>query len=532
MWSFDFATLAALSALPQPSASRDPLPSTKPSVLIARHNLFLRFSLFVRFRAKPLTAAPAPLHKLSTASAPAAPAPLHKLSTASAPAPGRPGSAVGLPAWPPQLWASCVATPGSGFAPFRDCRLAPSKPSNLLCSFQPSPAWPPQLWASCVVTPGSGFAQKLPYRSETAVWPPQNPRTFSAASSRRPASVASPALGQLCGHARQRLRAEASLPFRDCRLAPSKPSNLLCSFQPSPCQLWPPQLWLASVASPALGQLCGHARQRLRAEASLPFRDCRLAPSKPSNLLCSFQPSPCQRGLPSSGPAVWPRQAAASCRSFLIPFRDCRLAPSKPSNLLCSFQPSPCQRGLPSSGPTVWPRQAAASRRSFLTVPRLPFGPLKTPEPSLQLPAVALPAWPPQLWANCVATPGSGFAQKLPYRSETAVWPPQNPRTFSAASSRRLASCGLPSSGLPAWPPQLWASCVATPGSGFAQKLPYRSETAVWPPQNPRTFSATIHVSTVTCKNITGGLYQEFGTSRALMRSLPNQKKGSAAPGR
>ena len=237
-----------------------------------------------------------------------------------------------------------------------------------------------------------------------------------------------PSSGPLCGHARQRLRAEASLPFRDCRLAPSKPSNLLCSFQPSPCQLWPPQLWLASVASPALGQLCGHARQRLRAETSLPFRDCRLAPSKPSNLLCSFQPSPCHMASPALG--------------------------------------------------------------------------------------------------HCVATPGSGFAQKLPYRSETAVWPPQNPRTFSAASSRRPAT----------WPPQLWANSVATPGSGFAQKLPYRSETAVWPPQNPRTFSATsrtIHVSTVTCKSITGGLYQEFGTSRALMR-FPSQtkKKGSAAPGR
>ena len=349
VWSFDFATLAALSALPQPSASRGR--AVWPRQAAASRRSFL-------------TVPTLPFGPLKTLE------------------PSLQLPAVALPAWPPQLWASCVATPGSGFAqklPYRSAVWPPQNPRTFSaassrrlasCGLPSSglPAWPPQLWASCVATPGSGFAQKLPYRSETAVWPPQNPRTFSAASCRRLASVASPALGQLCGHARQRLRAEASLPFRDCRLAPSKPSNLLCSFQPSPCQLWPPQLWLASVASPALGQLCGHARQRLRAEASL-----------------------------------------------------------------------------------------------------LPFGPLKTLEPSLQLPAVALPAWPPQLWASCVATPGSGFAQKLPYRSETAVWPPQNPRTFSAASR-------------------------------------------------------TIHVSTVTCKNITGGLYQEFGTSRALMR-FPSQTK-------
>ena len=289
MWSFDFATLAALSALPQPSASRDPLPSTKPSIF------FYGFETALAHRQT--------LSRQTSDSSPSAPPQtFYRISPSTRTSGLRHGLAVGLPPWPPQLWASCVATPGSD------------------------------------------FAQKLPYRSETAVWPLQNPRTFSAASSRRLASVASPALGQLCGHARQRLRAKASLPFRDCRLAPSKPPNLLCSFQPSPCQRGLPS------SGPTVWP--GQA-------ASLPFRDCRLAPSKPSNLLCSFQPSPCQLWPPQ----LWLASVASPALGQLCGHarqRDCRLAPSKPSNLLCSFQPSPCQRGLPSSGPTVWPRQAAA----------------------------------------------------------------------------------------------------------------------------------------------------------------------------
>ena len=284
MWSFAFATLAALSA----SASRGPLPNAKPAV------------------------------------------------------------------------------PGSGFAqklPYRcqTCCLAPSKPSSLLCSFQRSPCqlWPPQLWASC-------------------------------------------------GHARQRLRAEVSLPLPDMPFGPLK--TLGPSLQRSPCQLWPPQIWAS----------CGHARQRLRAEVSLPLPDMPFGPLKNPR---TFSPAVALPTVASPDLGqLWPRQAAASCRSFLTVARHAVWPPKKPSDLLSSGRLANC--GLPRSGPAV-------------------------------------------------ATPGSGFAQKFPHRCQTCRLAPSKPSDL--LSSGRLANCGLPSSG----------PAVATPGSGFAQKFPYRCQTCRLAPSKP-----------------------------------------------
>ena len=193
--------------------------------------------------------------------------------------------------------------------PLRDCRLPPSKPSNLLCSFQ----WPHQLCCGlpssepAVALPGGGFAQNLPYHCKTAVCPPQNPRTFSAASSS----------------------------LTSCRL---------------------PSCGLPALALPGGG--------------FAQLRDCRLPLQSPQTFsAASSRLASC--GLPSSEPAM---QAAASRRTFLtvagLPFAP--LKTLEPSLQLPVASPAVAMPAVASPALSqLWPRQLAASRRTFLTVARL-----------------------------------------------------------------------------------------------------------------------------------------------------------------
>ena len=136
---------------------------------------------------------------------------------------------------------------------------------------------------------------------------------------------------------------------------------------------------------------------------------------------------------------LWPR-------SLFLGFRDCRLPPSKPSNL-------PCTSFLPH----VAVATAAVAAQSFLGVPRLACAPFKTLEPSLQLPSTcscghccsghAIFSWGSKTAAcplqNPRTFPAASFHMHcccsrtvFSWGSETAACPLQNPRTFPAASFR------------------------------------------------------------------------------------------------
>ena len=331
--------------------------------------------------------------------------------------------------WPPNL-----------FFGFRDCPLPPSKPPTLRCSFLPLLAValdPPLQLPSTAALAAVAVAAAVP---AAVLWPPN-----------------------------------LFFGFRDCRLPPSKPPTLRCSFLPLLAVASNPPLQLPSTAALAAVAVAAAVPCYGRTAAVLwppnpffGFRDCRLPPSKPPTLRCSFlsllavsfgavalssgsetaislfqntaaTAGPCCCGRGRCGPLLWPHCAVLWPPNLFFGFRDCRLPPSKPPTLLPLLARGRCA-----------PCCSAVAAQSFLRVPRLPPAPFKTSDPPLRS-----FGW---LWPSGSETAISLFQNTAAVAVAAAVpaavlWPPnrffgfrdcrlplQNLRPSAAAST---ASCSL-----------------------------------------------------------------------------------------
>ena len=242
---------------------------------------------------------------------------------------------------------AAVLWPPNRFFGFRDCRLPPSKPPTLRCSF---------LSLLAVADAAVAVAAAVP---AAVLWPPN--RFFG---------------------------------FRDCRLPSSKPPTLRCSF-----------LSLLAVASAAVA-VAAVLPAAMAAQSFFGFRDASLKSFDPplqhaavamaETAACRFPPllpllavAPAAVAVAAAVPAamLWPP-------NLFFGFRDCRLPPSKPlrPSAAASFH---CWlwRLLLWPWPLcslLWPHCCSAvAAQSFLRVPRLPPAPFKTPDPPLQLPFTA-----------------------------------------------------------------------------------------------------------------------------------------------
>ena len=255
------------------------------------------------------------------------------------------------------------------------------------------------------------------------------------------------------------------------RLPPSKPPTLRCSFLP-----------LLAVSFGAVALSSG-------SDSSISFFKTLLPLLAPAAFLLWPWPlrSPamaallqcCGRPIFSSGSETAQLPSTASCVFWccgsIFGFRDCHLLFQ---NIAATAGPCCCGRGrcgpcCPSCcgrgrcGPLLWPHCCSAvAAQSFLRVPRLPPAPLKTSDPSLQLPSTASCVFwccgsifgfrdCHVLFQNIAATAGPGAFLLWPWPlrspamaallqccgrlifssgSETAACPPQNLRPFAAAS--------------------------------------------------------------------------------------------------
>ena len=325
--------------------------------------------------------------------------------------------------WPPNL-----------FFGFRDCRLPPSKPPTLRCSFLPllAVSFGAVALSSGSETAISFFKTLLPLLAPAAVavaaavpaavlWPPN--RFFGFRDCRLPPQSPGPFKTSIFG-------------FRDCHLLFQ---NIAATARPCCCG--------CGRCGPCCPSCCGRGRC-----GPLLWPHCCSAVAAQSFLrVPRLPPAP----LKTSDPSLQLPSTASCvfwCCGSIFGFRDFHLLFQ---NIAATAGPCCCGRGrcgpcCPSCcgrgrcGPLLWPHCCSAvAAQSFLRVPRLPPAPLKTSDPSLQLPSTASCVFwccgsifgfrdCHLLFQNIAATAGPGAFLLWP-------WPLRSP-----AMAAKLQCCGRP----------------------------------------------------------------------------------------
>ena len=214
---------------------------------------------------------------------------------------------------------AAVLWPPNRFFGFRDCRLPPSKPPTLRCSFLPllAVSFGAVALSSGSETAISFFKTLLPLLAPAAV------AVAAAVPAALPAVAVAAAVPCYGRTAAVLWPPNLFFGFRDCRLPPSKPPTLRCSFLP-----------LLAVSFGAVALSSG-------SETSISFFKTLLPLLAPAAVAVAA-------AVPAALPAV-AVAAAVPCYgrtaavlwppNLFFAFRDCRLPPSKPPTLRCSFLP-------------------------------------------------------------------------------------------------------------------------------------------------------------------------------------------------